>query len=249
MSIHAPTDYTVGMASRPLIGVTADLVENASGPPERALLPYCRAIAIGGGVPLILPFVDDPSAYAQQLDGWLIAGGRDLPPGEYGEAPQPETEPISDARHGFEKRLWECFLPTGKPILGICYGCQFVNVRLGGSLHQHIPTAIPNAHPHSGAPGKPLVHPVTVETDSRLAEACGASEFDCSSSHHQAIHRVAPNLRVTARADDGVVEGVESLDGRWLVGVQWHPERTPDSPATVGLMRAFVLAAFQAGAR
>lgn len=249
MPARAPTDYTVGMASHPLIGITADLVENASGPPERALLSYCRAVAIADGVPLVLPFMDDPAPYAQTLDAWLIAGGKDLPPEEYGESPCPETQPISDLRHSFEKRLWKYFLPTGKPILGICYGCQFVNVQLGGSLYQHIPAALPAAHPHSGGQGQPLLHSISVETDSRLGEACGLPRFDSSSSHHQAINRVAPNLRITARAEDGVIEGVESLDGRWLVGVQWHPERTLESPATIGLMRSFVGAASQAGTR
>lgn len=248
LPLVAPSDYTAHMASHPLIGITADLVENSSGPPERALLPYCQAVAIGGGVPVVLPFVEDPASYAEHVDGWLIAGGRDVPPGEYGELPAPETEPISEARHTFEKRLWETLLPTGKPILGICYGCQFLNVRLGGSLFQHIPAALPMASPHAGGPGRSLLHRVALEADSRLAEACGQAEFDCSSSHHQAIRCVAPGLRIVARADDGVIEGVESLDGRWLVGVQWHPERTIDSPPSRGLMHAFVRAASQAAA-
>jgi putative glutamine amidotransferase len=124
-------------------------------------------------------------------------------------------------------------LPTGKPILGICYGCQFINVLSGGKLVQHLTD-------HRVEPKGPLPHALNLNPESMVAQACGGAQFEADSSHHQAIETLGEGLRVAGHAMDGTIEAIESANGRWLLGVQWHPERTPESPHTQALLRAFV---------
>jgi len=223
----------------PLIGITVSPRSPASMS-EEDVLAYCRVVADAGGLPLLVPLIDQVEGYANALDGWLIAGGRDIDPASYGEAAAPETVPIAPLRYEFEKRLWPVFEETGKPILGVCYGCQFLNVQLSGSLVQHIPVPSPGGVSHRTPDSKPAPHRVKLVEGSLAHRTCGELEFESSSSHHQSIARVGSGLRVTAYAPDDVIEAVEVDDGRWILGVQWHPERTPDSPSTRSLLASFV---------
>jgi putative glutamine amidotransferase len=232
------------MPRAPLIGITTEPPQVSGDRRDRSMTLYAQAVASAGGVPVILPFVDDPSPYAETLDGWLIAGGPDIPSSEYGEEEAPELKPISETRYQFEKALWPAFVASGKPILGICYGCQFISVRFGGSLVQHLNEGL---EMHRGEPGTYPPHPVLLDEASRVAQACGLSEFLAPSSHHQAVNRVGKGLRVSGRAPDGVIEAVEADDGRWILGVQWHPERAPEDPATRALFASFVRACALAG--
>ena len=174
---------------------------------------------------------------AQRCDGLLVSGGADLPPQLYG------AQLLEDANVGVviaERPQWEfplCdeFAARDKPILGICYGIQLMNVWRGGSLIQDIPTQWPDGIEHSG-----VRHGVHLPAGSQLAEIIGADEFIVESSHHQAIEKVAPDATLIATAPDGIVEAIEWRDEKWMFGVQWHPERTPESVATQRLFAAFV---------
>jgi putative glutamine amidotransferase len=125
-------------------------------------------------------------------------------------------------------------------VLAICMGQQLINVVYGGTLIQHIETEIQHTRVE---PGLDRFHSVTVEEDSLLHRILGARELEVNSSHHQAVDRLAPGLRVLARAPDGIVEAVQMTDKRFFIGVQWHPERLMDRPEQQQLFEAFVAAA------
>ncbi|QDT14728.1 gamma-glutamyl-gamma-aminobutyrate hydrolase family protein [Alienimonas californiensis] len=206
---------------------------------------YVRAIRDAGGVPVVLPNVDgSPDAvedYLELLDGLLMPGGADIPPSEWGEAPHPTTKVLDDDRYQFEKALISAWIErTDKPLLGICLGSQWVNVAHGGSLVQDIPSEFGVVH-------RDVTHPVTLEPDSRLAKVFGCTSLEVNSYHHQAVRDVGKGLRVVARSPDGVIEATETTDpDRFLIGVQWHPEKlAPEDPLQRKLLAAFIEAASQ----
>jgi len=219
---------------RPLIGV-ASLTSEA----------YLSAIRNSGGIPVVLPNTDFDQRviddYMERLDALLMPGGADIPPSEYGEETHETVEILDDQRYHFEKAIGRAWIEkTTKPLLGICLGSQWINVLHGGSLIQDIPSAL-------GANHRAVTHPVQIEPDSQLASIFGELEFEVNSFHHQAVKEVGKGLRVVARSPDGVVEATEGTDpNRFLIGVQWHPERMmPDDTRQAKLLRAFVEAAKQ----
>ena len=158
-------------------------------------------------------------------DGLLLTGGVDVDPALYGEAPHPMTQSPVRLRDEMELTLVREALAADLPVLAICRGMQVLNVCLGGSLLQHI-----DNHAHVADETKSRWHDVSVHEGTRLHGVLGATRARVNSRHHQAVTpaRLAPGLRITALSDDGLVEGVEGISQRWLVGVQWHPERLED---------------------
>ncbi|HYK43383.1 MAG TPA: gamma-glutamyl-gamma-aminobutyrate hydrolase family protein [Thermoanaerobaculia bacterium] len=161
------------------------------------------------------------------LDGLVLGGGCDVEPARYGEALLPgagvETDPERDV---LDFSLLAEARRDGVPVLAICRGLQVVNVALGGTLIQDVPTErrSPILHDVPESEKTRLEHPVSVEPGTRLSAIAPAAELPVNSRHHQAIARPAAELVVSAVAPDGVVEAAETPDGPWLVGVQWHPE-------------------------
>jgi putative glutamine amidotransferase len=210
------------------------------------LCRYIEALGDAGarGEPLWLPSHGDLSRWAEhlsfRLDGLVISGGADLPPPLYGEEPRADAnlDIVTPARPDFESALLGAFIEKRKPVLGICYGCQFLNIWHGGSLIQDIPTLWPNPIRHDNN----VLHCVCLERDSKLHRIIGMDEFEVCSQHHQAIARVAEEGRVTAWAPDHSPEGLEFREAPFLLGVQWHPERTRESLATQRLFGALVAA-------
>jgi len=211
--------------------------------------PYLAALARAGAEPVVLAPRPLDEAEAKELlarfDGLLLLGGPDVDPARYGQERHPEVYGVDEEADGFEAALVLAAHAIGLPVLAICRGCQVVNVAFGGTLHQHLPdlegVAVHGVFPQ---PGQPLpvgeLHVAHVDAGSRLAEALGTTEPVGSSVHHQAVDRVGDGLRVVARADDGIIEGLEHTDG-WLVAVQWHPEDTADAdPTQQRLFDAFV---------
>jgi len=190
---------------------------------------YVRALESVGLVPIVVPPFADANAGARILDavaGLVLTGGEDVDPAAYGEAPHPELGPVNRARDATELALLAAARDRRVPTLAICRGVQVVNVALGGTLVQDLPSQRGEAAPHDlddrrGA----RVHDVHVRPGSRLATVLGGDTLTVNSIHHQALDRVADAIRVSAQSPDGVIEGVESADERWwMLGVQWHPE-------------------------
>lgn len=219
---------------RPLIGIAS--VDSDT---------YVQAVRDAGGLPVILPKSGGSETigdYLDRLDGLLMPGGLDIPPAEYGEEAHPTVVPLANDRYQFEKSLGKAWInQSDKPLLGICLGSQWINVLQGGSLVQDIPSELGNNHRNTN-------HLVKVEADSRLGRIFGETEFEVNSNHHQAVDDLGKNLRIVARSPDGVVEATETTDpNRFLVGVQWHPERmVPDDERQKLLLEAFVQAAVEA---
>lgn len=175
------------------------------------------------------------------VSGLLLTGGTDINPALYGEKRAPETDRPNRARDANELALLRQALERDIPVLCICRGHQLLNVALGGSLLQHIPGDSHRAQPS----GESRWHDVTVLPGTRLAQIYpDRSRMRVNSRHHQAVteERLAPGLAVSALSPDGFIEGIESLAHRWVVGIQWHPERPEMHPASDPLFQAFARA-------
>ena len=214
---------------------------------QRALPPYLKAIEGAGGEPIVIA-LDQPNPaiarLATRCDAVLLPGSRaDIDPEKYGMADRhPKTAPSDPARDNADELLLQDAYNMRKPVLGICYGLQSLNVWRTGTLLQHIDTAI------NHEPGKDVVqaHKVDVEKDSQLARIVGETdEIWVNSSHHQSADVVGDGLRVVSRSDDGIIEAVEgTAPDHYVIGVQWHPERTVelDEPSR-RLFESFIAAA------
>jgi gamma-glutamyl-gamma-aminobutyrate hydrolase PuuD len=230
------------MAAKPIIGITVESQFKPEDPRSMGEMKlnwnYAQAIADAGGVPIIIPPTADAAAISQIIHGWLIPGGSDIDAVRYGQSNHEKAELQDPARFGIESALYEA-LDANAPILGICYGCQFLNVIRGGTLHQHIPDLLGGDERHAGG----TLEPTHIECASKLHGIVKTEAIAGKSYHHQAIDRVGTGLAVSGRHDDGTVEAIEAVDRPWVIGVQWHPERTLDDPPTRALFLAFIAAA------
>jgi putative glutamine amidotransferase len=242
----------------PIIGITATLKEDIDEVAERPLgrfvradLDYVEGVAGAGGAPVVLPPAGDErtaEAVIRSLDGLLLSGGSDLDPGYYGEEPAAELGVTLPERDAFEMALVGMALRRGMPVFGICRGMQVLNVALGGTLYQDLPSQwgrdllghrqdTPKRHP---------THEVRVEHGSYIAEVMERESVKVNSYHHQGIKDLAEGLIATGFSTDGVVEAVEAgdLSERWLLGVQWHAEAMRGAgPQQESLFEAHVSAA------
>lgn len=219
-------------AGRPLVAVTTTI--NASGgsheqPSVFLYASYLEALQRAGLAPVLVTPAhtrDAIDAIVAACAGVVLTGGEDVDPARYGESPSPALGSVCRERDEMEWRVLDAALLRGLPVLGICRGLQVLNVYLGGTLYQDLNTDRPGTAVHQQAePWGRGSHYVAVDEDSLLARAIGSDRIFINSYHHQGVRDVASSLRVNARAEDGLVEGVESRDGAWLLGVQWHPER------------------------
>jgi putative glutamine amidotransferase len=223
---------------------------------ERSLPQYEDAVRGAGGEPVRIALDLTPAQIETQLDSCdavLLPGSRaDVDPQKYGEDCHEKTAPADAKREMTDEWLLRGAFKTRKPVLGICYGLQSLNVYRSGTLVQDIEsTIIESKIKHS--PGRTVAkaHTVTIEPKSKLAEIVGASKaIAVNSSHHQSADAVGEGLRVVARsAEDGIVEAVEgSNPGHFVLAVQWHPERSVNETPEVGesaraIFRAFIEAA------
>lgn len=244
--------------SRPRIGVPYrtynEEVKGIRGKYEK----YLRAIEQASGTPveisLALPS-NELEALAGTLDAIVLPGSpADVNPALYGAARHPESAAADADLERTDKALLEHAFAEAKPVLAICYGMQILNVFLGGSLIQDIPSELRTAIQHTwdgaskGAP-EPF-HAVRFGSDSRIAKIFGALEVQVNSSHHQSIREPGRDLRIVGRAPDGVVETVEwTGDSNWVTGVQWHPERMAGDALAQTLFRELIAAARGAAVR
>lgn len=239
----------------PVIGITGTLKED--GEPQgtrplgwyvRADLDYVEGVAQAGGVPLVLPPVSGyEGTMIETIDGLLLSGGSDLNPDYYGEEPLPELGVVIPERDEFEMALVEHALKRNIPIFGICRGMQVLNVALGGTLYQDLPSQFGADIKHrQSTPKSQPTHEVEVDTPSKVAEVLDDTTVKVNSYHHQAIKDLASGLKACAWSPDGIIEAVEATDypDRWLLGVQWHAEAMRQvEPENRNLFEALVYAA------
>ncbi len=216
--------------ARPLIGMPARMDPGE----EKQYLSrqYADAVITSGGVPLILPLVESPdllSPVVDMLDGILLTGSAsDLNPASYGAERRPECGPGQELRDRTDFFLLDAATRKRVPVLAICYGLQSLNVHRGGSLHQDIASDLNTGIRHSQpeTKGDPA-HRVQFSPGSLLEELGASNEAAVNSTHHQAIDRLGSGLQVIAQASDGIIEAVVGKEtDRWVLGVQWHPERS-----------------------
>jgi putative glutamine amidotransferase len=222
---------TVGAS--PLIGITADITSRSSNRPidTTLFLPqrYLAAIERAGAIPVVLSSNRTKSTVRQVLsilNGLVLSGGNfDIHPRYYSERPIKELGEINSGRTDFELEITDQALKEDLPILGICGGAQAINVVLGGSLYQDIPAQLSDAGAREHSSRNPNGgHSIHIEPGTRLFDIVKRSSFKVNTSHHQAVKRLGRGLIVNAVADDGVIEGIESTDHGFVLGVQWHPE-------------------------
>jgi putative glutamine amidotransferase len=203
---------------------------------------YAEAVARAGGQPALLPSpsVASPDEILERFDGLLLIGGGDVDPMRYGADAHARLYGVNRDRDQIEIDLARAAAKAAFPTLAICRGPQVANVAFGGTLRQHIPDEGLTGH---GVPQEDdgyVPHDVRIEPGSKLSTAAGGEHITGSSSHHQAIDRLADGLDAVAWSEDGVIEGFERSDG-WFVAVQWHPEVTAGTdPAQQSLFDAFI---------
>lgn len=226
---------------KPVIGITADLDPDSererSGGVLRVNWNYAQCVANAGGIPLILPPQSDFDSIETLIDGLLIPGGNDIDALTWGEPNHPATKLVAPERFRSESALIAA-APPDLPVLGICYGCQLLNVVRGGSLIQHLPDELGHDLHRGGT-----LQSYEIESGSKLASAVGSSRAVGKSYHHQAICKTGAGLRPVAKDDEGIIGAIEAVDRPWMLGVQWHPERTMDDEATKNLFSDFIAAA------
>ena len=205
---------------------------------------YVESLEKAGCVPVLLPVISDLDSVKDQiegLDGIVLSGGYDIDPTLYGEQPM--------LGQGFAMREVDCFYiavikaaaEANIPIFGICKGVQAINVAFGGTIYQDLNKKNPDAFQHTQqAPRGNASHVVCIEKESFLGKTLDEKTF-VNSYHHQAVKDVAEGFRVTARAEDGIVEGIERVEGSFVCGVQWHPEMMAkfDNPMMIELFKSF----------
>jgi putative glutamine amidotransferase len=234
--------------SRPLIGISGrrwpasalgENVPKAMSGIEFDLhfTDYPRSISLAGGLPVELTRDADPQEMMEHLDGLVLTGGADVEPTHYGQSPDPDLGAIEPDRDAWEMALLAAGRDKGIPILAICRGLQLLNVVFGGTLRQHVELDEGAGHPQWDVDGHEMTHGVNLVEGTRTAELF-SGEIGVNSLHHQVVDEVGEGLIVSAKASDGVVEGLETPDGL-IIAVQWHPEllKKPD-PTFQWLVRA-----------
>ena len=234
---------------KPIIGITTFQSINANGHPTIMMMQsYVKAVIQAGGVPVLIPSLiaeDGWDILYSRLDGILFSGGGDIglahSPGE----PHPRIDDVDPARDTIEFKMVQAAASDGKPFLGICRGCQVMNVALGGTLYTHILDQLPNALDHSYPSNMRtvLVHEIKIEEGTRIAEVFGEPIIKVNSLHHQGLKDIPPSIRVAGHAPDGLVEAIELPDHPFGLAVQWHPEWLTDQEGTRNLFKQFVEAA------
>lgn len=227
------------LAQSPVIGVTA-----SPGANEQSVgIDYFTAVTMAGGKPLLLQATCDTAAIDEMIasiDGLLLSGGVDIDPAYYGEPPHPMLGEVNAVRDTFEMALIERAVARRMPILGVCRGMQVLNVALGGSLWQDLPSQVPSVVAHKvSEPRAAAAHDVYIEPGTKSAEVIGVTSLGVNSRHHQAVKKIAPCLTATAWSPDAVIEMLDGYPDLPILAVQWHPENFVAADPTNSMLRFF----------
>lgn len=215
--------------TKPIIGITSGFVKLSNfSEGDYAHQDYITSLIKAGAVPLILPIAPGPCVdqYAELCDGFLLSGGCDVNPQYFGEDPSPGCGVFDTERDEAEFQLVRLAIKKSKPVFGICRGLQVMNVALGGTLIQDIPSELDHPIQHEQkVPRRQGSHRVSLEKDTQLYKVLKEQEsIVVNSLHHQSIDRLGDGLRTAAFSSDGIIEAIDMTDNGLLIGVQWHPE-------------------------
>ncbi|MFI5058870.1 MAG: gamma-glutamyl-gamma-aminobutyrate hydrolase family protein [Candidatus Acidiferrales bacterium] len=247
-----PRSPQVENIKRPRVGIPWRTSEEEAANNLPKIKNYEDAVRKAGGEPVRISLKDSAGLQLllPGLDAFILPGSpADVEPAQYGAVNLGKSEPADMARERTDRSILSHAFAEKKPVLAICYGCQLLNVYLGGTLIQDLRAETGTATPHRKMdvvpqPATDPIHGAAFEPASRLGDIAGGTQARINSSHHQAIEKPGHNLRITARATDGVIEGVEwTGDSNWVVGVQWHPERMTGDAFSERLFSDFVAAA------
>lgn len=209
---------------KPIIGISS-YSENGK---VQLNLPYVKSVRAAGGIALVIPVTCDEEqieAVLDHIDGLVMTGGDDVDPQIFGEQPHPRLGAVGPERDRFDIMLIQKALKKGLPIMGICRGEQLLNVAMGGTMIQDIPSQVQGAIKHrQDGPRNYASHAIKIEKGSLAYKCFGSDSTSVNSFHHQAVAKLAPGLKVTAVAPDGVIEIIEKIGDEKVFGVQFHPE-------------------------
>lgn len=232
--------------SKPVIGLNADLRASAGDKPAFSYVAadYYNAIVQAGGVPIIIPPLEDENDLNQVLDrvdGVLLVGGADLDPRRDGWMLHPTLRLLDPRREQFDRTLARLVGDRRMPVFGIGSGMQLLNVSQGGNLFLHIPEDRPDALPHFDPIDPAHRHTLEILPNSVIGRVYGDGELRVNSMHHMAVDEVAPGFEVTAKCPDGIIEAIESQMPEWFaMGTQFHPEADTASALDMRIFEEFL---------
>jgi|SRR6056297_174002 len=220
----------------PVIGLTSSLMfmkKNYRFPNYKRIYinkDYVKAIENSGGVPIIIPIDSKKLSvnyYLSKINGLLITGGVDINPKYYNEKPHEKIGKIIDERDSLDFTLLKKAMNKNIPVLGICRGMQLLNIYYRGSLYQDqsLNNNLNLDHYQNNPDPSTLGHSIEVYKKTKLYSIVKNNNFKVNSYHHQFIKKVGENLRISAKSSDGSIEGIETNDSQFIIGIQWHPER------------------------
>lgn len=208
---------------KPLIGISSYI----DGISAKLSMTYIESVRRAGGIPVVIPLTTDTTQISEivsVLDALIMSGGEDIDPAYFGEEPHPNLGEVVPDRDKFDVALIERVIAEGKPLLAICRGEQVLNVVLGGSLYQDIPSQLPESIQHQqNIPRDKGSHSIKIVENSLLHKLLNVDSLEVNSFHHQSVKNLGKGLKITATSSDGVVEAIE-LEGKQVLGVQFHPE-------------------------
>ena len=208
---------------KPVIGISCSI----DGTTVEVGMTYVVSVRKAGGIPFIIPITTSDKEideYLDRIDGLLMTGGEDVSPLLFGQEPSPFLGTVVPERDTYDLALIRKAVLKGIPVLGICRGIQCLNIAMGGDLIQDIPSEVKDAIQHrQTGPRSYGSHTIMIEKGSLMEKLLGSGEVAVNSFHHQACGKIAPGFKVTAKSSDGIVEAIESPDGKFY-GVQFHPE-------------------------
>lgn len=234
------------MRRKPLIGLNADYRPSRKEGPALTYVPagYYNAIQASGGIPLILPPMEDKNDLARVLElvqGFVLVGGGDLDPRRDGFQLHSSVRAMDARREDFDRMLMEQIAERRLPVFGVGAGMQLLNISQGGNLFLHLPEDMPEAIPHKDTHDPEHRHGLEVVFGTLMERVYGDGEIRVNSMHHMAIDEVAPGFAATARCPDGVIEAIESTQEDWFaIGTQFHPEAESASALDVRIFEEFI---------
>ena len=227
------------MTRLPIVGITVSLDPGTRIRPGTDYLyvgrAYARAVRDAGALPLLVPLDADAAQVVRICDGFVVTGGAMLPTALSGRgvaAPAQVGAAEERERIAWDRQLLDCARAERRPLLGVCYGMQLLNLHAGGTLHTDLAGAVREPLDHGGN-GRVCEHAIETSADSALRAMLGA-HARVASSHRQAVDRVAAGFRIAATSPDGVIEAIEAEDGAAVLGVEWHPESDATAAAVYG---------------